>query len=492
MLDPKAIDILPDLLESMFDSIIIDQNERIIFFSESYARDAGINSSDVIGKKVQDVITNSRLPIVMKTGIEESVQAVSSTVVLSGKKQSITPLHFCNRVPIRKNGDPNNEVIGAFAYSFFADLANVNEMRKQLDALKKQDKLIMEHLNEIYKPAFALDSIKGSSTLMTQLRDLIVRVAPSNLTVTITGETGTGKELIASAIHEYSSRTNNPFIKINCAAIPESLIESELFGYDPGTFTGALKNGKIGKFELANHGTILLDEIGELPLAMQSKLLRVLQEQELERVGGKNPIPLDVRVICSTNRNLKSMVEEGTFRSDLYYRINVVEIQAPPLKDRLDDIPELCEHFVEKCKQNSLSQVSAIEPTVYELLKSYSWPGNIRELEHVIECACVMTRSGTLKLEDFDFFLKRIGTDSLNLAVGKDIFTQQQTVPTYSSAAGSLEDMRRQVLQNEKKTILTILDKCHGNISEAAKQLDISRSSLYRKLKQHKIYPYDK
>jgi len=490
MFDPKAIEILPDLMESMFDSIIIDQDERIIFFSESYARDAGINSADVIGKKVQDVISNSRLPIIMRTGTEECVQAVSSTV-LSGTTQNITPLHFCNRIPIRKSGDPGGEIIGAFAYSFLADL-NVNDMRKQLDALKKQDRLIMDHLTEIYKPAFALDSIKGSSVLMSQLRDLIVRVAPSDLTVTITGETGTGKELIASAIHEYSSRANNPFIKINCAAIPENLIESELFGYDPGTFTGALKNGKIGKFELANHGTILLDEIGELPLAMQSKLLRVLQEQELERVGGKNPIPLDVRVICSTNRNLKSMVEEGTFRSDLYYRINVIEIQAPPLKDRLDDIPELCGHFVEKCRDNSLSQVTDIDPAVYELLRSYTWPGNIRELEHVIECACVMTRSGTLSLEDFDFFLKRMGSNSLDLPVGKELFTQQQAFPAYSAGTDSLDDMRRQVLQNEKKAIQTALDKFHGNVSAAAKHLGISRSSLYRKLKQHRIYPYDK
>ncbi len=273
-------------------------------------------------------------------------------------------------------------------------------------------------------------------------------------------------------MHKLSSRSHENFVKINCAAIPKDLLESELFGYEPGSFSGANKNGKMGKFELANNGTLLLDEIGEMPLSLQSKLLRVLQEGELERIGGLKTIKLNVRIICSTNSNLEEQVENGLFRRDLYYRINVVEINLPSLRERLDDIESLSNFFIEKINNSYGLGITEIRPEVYTLFNEYEWDGNIRELQHVLERACVMVGTGPLKLEHFEFLLNRLykkdNPESNQLAFG----------------GNSLPNITAEV---EKESIIRALMEAKGNKTSAAKILNIDRSSLYNKLRKYGI-----
>ncbi len=238
----------------------------------------------------------------------------------------------------------------------------------------------------------------GESSALKSVLEEVSLVAPTDATVLILGETGTGKELIARAIHERSNRSSRPFIRVNCAAIPPSLIASELFGHERGAFTGALQR-RLGRFEAAHGGTIFLDEIGELPMETQIALLRVLQEREFERVGSSQPISVDVRIIAATNRDLKAAVAAGTFRQDMFYRLNVFPIQVPPLRERIDDIPLLVEHFVERYAQKAGKKFSDIKMDTIEMLQAYDWPGNIRELQNVIERAVILCESETFSVD---------------------------------------------------------------------------------------------
>ena len=247
-------------------------------------------------------------------------------------------------------------------------------------------------------------------------------------------------------------------------------MESELFGYEPGSFTGALRQGKTGKFEHANGGTLLLDEIGEMPLSLQSKLLRVLQERELERVGGLKPINLDVRIICSTNQNIEKLIEKGEFRSDLFYRINVVEIQIPPLRERLEDIPVLCEHFIDEINKTNGLGITSVSDGVYSLFYNYEWLGNIRELKHTLERACISAGSGPLNIEHFDFLLSRMYKNS--------------KIKEINLPESSLNAITSEV---ETEKIIRALVESNGNKSAAAKLLKIDRSSLYNKIKRYNI-----
>jgi len=273
-------------------------------------------------------------------------------------------------------------------------------------------------------------------------------------------------------VHQLSNRRYGNFIKVNCAAIPKDLLESELFGYSEGAFSGASKGGKVGKFEQANNGTILLDEIGELPLPLQSKLLRILQEHKLERIGSIKSIQLDIRIICCTNQNIEQMINEGRFRQDLYYRINTVELNIPPLRDRLTDIPLLCEHFIKKINQYHNCSIVGISDKVLQHFLNYNWPGNVRELEHVLERACVMSSTAILDVEHFDFFLPRIYR---NITIeDNDSFSKLETLSNKKNHA-------------EQKAIIQALETTKGNKSKAAILLDITRSQLYEKLKRYDL-----
>ena len=302
----------------------------------------------------------------------------------------------------------------------------------------------------------------GTGGAMQKVYRLIEQAAPSDATILITGESGTGKELVAEAIHSTSRRRNQPYIRLNCAAIPEGLMESEMFGHEKGAFTGALKQ-KIGKFEMANGGTLLLDEIADLPLALQPKLLRVLQEQELDRVGGTRTVKVDVRIICATARDLKDEVKKGNFREDLFYRLRVIPISLPPLRMRKEDIPELTQHFLHQFSLNRGVALS-LSPEAMERLLSYDFPGNVRELRNILERASVLAQEPTITPGDLPSDLA--GSPS-----------------TTASTTGDSLVLAEALAQTEKEVILKALSKAAGVKQQAAEILGISRKNLWEKMK---------
>jgi transcriptional regulator with PAS, ATPase and Fis domain len=305
--------------------------------------------------------------------------------------------------------------------------------------------------------------IIGESSSMRGVMSQIIKVAPTESTVLILGESGTGKELVASSICEHSMRYQKPYVTINCVAIPENLLESELFGYEKGAFTGANAR-KIGKFEQADGGTIFLDEIGDMPLAIQGKMLRVLQEREIDRLGGTGPIPVDVRIIAATNKDIGKMVQEGTFRQDLYYRLNVFTIRIPPLKDRREDIPLLVQSFLEKAAGSI-----RLTPTAVQSLADYGWPGNIRELQNVIESAAVMAEQGIIR------------ADQLPSTITKGI------PDTEKEQKGETISLDEQMQQMEKRIIVEALRKTGGVQVRAAELLGINQRSLWHRVKKYEI-----
>lgn len=312
----------------------------------------------------------------------------------------------------------------------------------------------------------AINNIIGNTLIMKDLKSKLLCISESNSTVLLTGESGTGKELFAQAIHFHSARYSGPFIKINCAAIPETLLESELFGYVEGAFTGARKGGKMGKFELANQGTIFMDEIGDMPLSMQAKLLRVLQEKEIERLGAEKTIPVDVRIISATNKELCDLVRAGAFREDLYYRINVINFHIPPLRDRKEDIPELVNYAIKELNKNMNRSILKISDKAMELLINYDWPGNIRELKNVLESAMNFCRSHIIDQDALPYLLHLNGSNNKK----KDKI-----------------DLHRKIAEVEKEQLIAVLKQCRGRRKDAAAILRISKSTLYRLMKKHDL-----
>ncbi len=305
--------------------------------------------------------------------------------------------------------------------------------------------------------------IIGNSPKMQEIFSLIQRVAPTSSTVLIEGESGTGKELIANAIYSNSKRHNTPFIKVNCAAIPSSLMESELFGHVKGAFTGAIKDKK-GKFQLAHKGTIYLDEIGDMETALQAKILRVLQEQEITRVGSETVSQVDVRIIAATNKNLIAAVENGEFRDDLYYRLNVINIKVPPLRERREDIPSLIQHFIKKHNEKVNRSITGLSQQAQEICLNYAWPGNIRELENAIERAIILSHSDTIEAHNLPE----------NITHGSLLQRKEPTTSTFQFARNEFE----------KKMIEKALEETDGNVSKAARILGISRHSLRYQLEK--------
>ncbi len=331
--------------------------------------------------------------------------------------------------------------------------------------LKKENRLLKESIGS----HFDRRNIIGRSPVMVKLLETVAQVSPSEATVLISGDSGTGKEMIAGAIHYNSSRKDAPFIKINCAAITETLLESELFGHEKGAFTGANRK-KEGKFRLAHGGSIFLDEIGEMPISMQVKLLRVLQEREITRVGGEEVINVDVRVIAASNRDLLKDIEENRFREDLYYRLNVVELKMPLLKDRKEDIPLLAQHYLEMFSEKNRKLAKGFTPRAMDALLKYEWPGNVRELMNVIERCIVLSTADYIDQGDLPFIFKN----------GEDIDSSDSS-PIITGDV-PLEEV-------EKATILNTLESARGNKSEAARRLGITRKTLHKKLKKYGVMP---
>jgi len=308
---------------------------------------------------------------------------------------------------------------------------------------------------------------------------MVARVADSPSTVLITGESGTGKELVAKALHRGSSRRDKPLIKVNCAAIPKDLVESELFGYEKGAFTGAV-GSKPGRFELADGGTLFLDEIGEIPVEIQVKLLRALQESEFERVGGIKTLQVDVRLIAATNRDLKALIAEGKFREDLYYRLAVVPIALPPLRERHEDIPALVHHFIEKYDRRLGKKVEGIEPEALELLTAYAWPGNIRELENLMERSVLFADGPRIEASALPDALRERGP----LPAPPIAAVGPLGAIAAPSGASMKEIVRQAQAELERELITRALEETAGNVTRAAKRLQISRKSLQVKMKE--------
>ena len=361
------------------------------------------------------------------------------------------------------------EALKKGAYDYLTKPLDFDELRHTIQRAMDHSRLREENrrLRESLGNHFDRQNIIGRGPAMVHLLETVAQVAPSEATVLITGESGTGKELIAGAIHFNSARKEGPFVKMNCAAVTETLLESELFGHEKGAFTGAYRQTE-GRFRQANGGSLFLDEVSEMSMGMQVKLLRAVQEREIIRVGGEAPIKIDVRVIAATNKDLVQEIEHGNFREDLYYRLNVVTLKVPPLRERREDIPLLAQHFLSTFAEKNRKQLKGFSPQAMDRFLKYAWPGNVRELMNAVERAVVLSRSEYLDAEDLPVSLKEGEPSEVESAVPK------------GAVSGNLplEDV-------EKATILSTLESTNGNKSEAARRLGITRKTLHKKLKKY-------
>jgi transcriptional regulator with GAF, ATPase, and Fis domain len=321
---------------------------------------------------------------------------------------------------------------------------------------------------------------------LAEVLQKVEQVAPTTSTVLLRGETGTGKELVAHAIHINSPREEKPFVRVNCAALAPGVLESELFGHEKGAFTGAIAR-RPGRFELADGGTMFLDEVGDLPMEVQIKLLRTLQQRDFERVGGSETIKVDVRVVSATNRNLEKMIDDGEFREDLYYRLNVFPINLPPLRDRLEDLPILANHFIAKFARSMGTKTTSAAPDALAKLREYNWPGNVRELENIIERAMILARGTPLSSAHLDFG-RRGNALSNSSNSGTLTVPAVAASPAAQPVAAPVDDgksLSEKLHDSERKEIITAVEKARGNIASASRALGINRSTLYYRLRKH-------
>lgn len=446
MLDIGAV------LESIIDSavegtVIVDANGIVVFLNRAYEYLLGIKKEEAIGKLVTEVIENTRLHIVVKTGIPE----IGEIQKIKGKNALV------QRIPILKNG----RVVAGVGKVIFK---NVEEMQDIISKLKNKVEYYENQLKNLMEAKYSFGDIITCSHKMIELKKMAERVACTNVTILIRGESGVGKELFAHAIHKTSPRSSGPFVRVNCAAIPENLFEAELFGYEGGAFTDAKKSGKFGKLELANGGTIFLDEIGDMPLAMQAKTLRFLQEKEIERVGGLKPIKIDVRIIAATNQKLEEMINRGKYREDLYFRLNVISLSVPPLRERKEDIPLLAEHLIDKfCSENKLPP-KIMQPDTLTVLQSYNWPGNVRELYNTVEKMVNLAEDFVLTPND----------------IPKNISGKRSHQKNHLN-----KPLKKITEDTEREVLVSALYRTKGNKKQAAMLLGMNRSTLYDKLKKY-------
>ena len=445
---------LEDALGHAYEGLLItDVHGVILKVNEAYARFLETSITGLIGRHVTEVIENTRMHLVAKSGVAEIAQLQR----IKGHQM------ICSRIPIFENGQVV-AVVGKVMFQNIEDLFSFTENFKKLTTeLEFYKSELSKHLSAKY----SFNHIVGISKELEWVKELGRKVAMSTTTVLLKGESGTGKELFAHAIHNCSQRALGPFIKVNCAAIPETLFESELFGYREGAFTGAQKKGKKGKFALADKGTIFLDEISELPLTMQVKLLRVLQEKEIEPVGAEASEAVDVRIIAASNRDLETLVKNGLFRHDLYYRLNVVMLEIPPLRSRRDDIPLLTQFHLQQLEKETGIPVEGVEAEVAEILQRYDWPGNVRELRNVLEQAMYVKAGPTILCRD------------IPKALVKGV-----RLPVAPETGRSLKHITRLA---EEDAIRTALNEEKGDKLAAAARLGISKSSLYAKVDQYDI-----
>ncbi|WP_010531787.1 sigma-54 interaction domain-containing protein [Lentibacillus jeotgali] len=443
------------ILEIIFESsyygtVIVDSDGNIKFMSKNYCAFLGKEQSQVVGQHVTDVIENTRMHLVAQIGSKEiaDLQFLKGTFVIA------------NRIPILENGT----IIGAIGTIIYRDLHEWKSMNDHIQDLLSEYNLYPPEPSKTNGARYSLDDLIGISSEIHNLKEKVMLLAKGNISVLIRGESGTGKEIIAHSIHQNSERSDKPFIKVNCGAIPMDLLESELFGYEEGSFTGAKRGGKPGKFQIADGGSIFLDEIGDMPQYLQVKLLRVLQEKEIEPVGATEPKKIDVRVIAATSRSLEELLDEGTFRKDLYYRINAVELYIPPLRERPEDISVIVKHLLKKVTARINKRVVPIDSNVMSLLEQYNWPGNVRELENVIEAAVHLTNNDNITADD---------------------------LPEYIVRAEAKERGLKQIVEDtEIMVIEKHLKRFNFDKRKVAGVLGIGYSTLYEKMKKYGIKLY--
>ena len=459
LLNSKNIEQQLELYKLVLDNIyngvvVVDANGYVIYFNKPYGQFLNVDPEAQIGKHVTDVIENTRMHIVVKTGKPE----INVTQRIMGQDMVV------QRIPIRKN----NKIIAALGQVMFKDVSDVRKLAKKLCLLESKVKLYEQELISLRSTRYTFDSIVGASTTLINLKQVAQKAATTNFPILITGESGTGKEMFAQAIHNESGRRIQPFVRINCAAIPRELLESELFGYEKGAFTGARSDGKLGKLELANNGTLFLDEIGDLPLEMQPKLLRVLEEKEFERVGGNTPVRSEFRIIAASNQNLEEMIHEGRFRKDLFYRLNVIRIHIPSLRDRREDIIPIAEYLLKRIASDLSLPEIRLEEEAKEAIVEYDWPGNVRELSNVLERVVSSYIEGnTIKLDDLPPHISSRQNKTFN-----------------NIHNGILKDIHANA---EMEAIKNALIGARYNKSEAARILGIHRTLLYKKMKRYNI-----
>jgi len=433
--------------------VVVDANGIVTMISEEYAEFNGTTVADAVGKHATQVIENTRMHVVAKTGVAE----IGERMTIQGRALIV------NRIPL-KDGD---RIIGAYGRVVFKTVEQLRELASRMNLLESKVKYYEEELTHLRGARYTFGSIVGDGAAITAAKEEAERASRTDSTVLLRGETGTGKELFAHAIHAAGPRRAGPFIKLNCAAVPAELLESELFGYEEGAFTGARRGGKPGKFELAAGGTLFLDEIGDMPLPMQAKLLRVLQEKEVDRLGGTGSRRLDLRLIAATARNLEEMVGQGTFRADLYYRVNVIPIRIPPLRAHPEDLGAIADAFLARLSAETGEPKRRLSTELLEILRAYPWPGNVRELQNVLERAVAMSPGEVLPPEHFPAHLLRFAHGA-----------RKEVTP------GSLASVKAEA---ERSAILSALAAVGGNRTRAAELLRIHRVKLHEKIKRYGI-----
>ncbi|WP_221568089.1 sigma-54-dependent Fis family transcriptional regulator [Alkalihalobacillus sp. TS-13] len=448
----KDKSILEAIIDNAFEwVVVVDTEGKVRFMNKNYCEFLEIDTKKVIGMHVTDVIENTRMHIVAQTGKAE----IADLQYIKGNYM------IANRIPIFHE----NEVVAALGTVIFRDTEQWKKMNSHVKSLFSELEFYRKEWSANNGAKYSLNDLVGVSDSIKELKNQVKKISSGDISVLIRGESGTGKELLAHSIHQLSERSTAPFVKVNCAAIPDNLLESELFGYVEGAFTGAKKGGKVGKFILANEGTLFLDEIGDMPLRMQAKLLRVLQEKEIEPIGANKTEKVNVRVIAATNRPLEKMVQEKLFREDLFYRINGFQLHIPALRERKDDITPLVEHFLEKVTRRTGKRIQCIDEEVNKILFRHNWPGNIRELENVIEAAVHLAYDETIDKTSLPEYLHE--NDSLKIG------------------SKSLQEL---VEETEISAIKEALAQNAGNKLAAAKTLGIGKSSFYEKLKKYDLF----
>lgn len=420
------------ILDASHDGIIaVDRDSTIIWVNKNATEILGL-PGNIVGKKITRYIPNSDMLRILATGKRE----IGDIATILNRQIII------NRLPIVVKG----EIVGAV--STFKEITDIQKMEMRI---RKQS------MESGLEAKFSLHDIVGHSSAIREAKEWAETFARTDATVLIQGETGTGKELFAQGIHLSSQRASGPFIPVNCAALPGNVLESELFGYEEGAFTGARKGGKPGLFELAHGGTLFLDEIGEMTIPIQALLLRILQEKKVRRISGERIVPVDVRIIAATNRDLEQLIEDKLFRRDLYFRLNVLTLELPPLRERTEDIPLLVRAIIGEMAERGDKKHIHVEEDVYHVLQQYDWPGNVRELRNVVERMVLLCQKDILGKEDTVFFAKKLNSRQL-------VWKQDE---------------------READLIKKVLAETKGNKGEAAKILGMDRSTLWRKMKRY-------